>query len=701
MLGGLVRVGTIALSSVALVVFGMPAAPHDAAAARAAAPNDTSVSPGGADASSAPDVVELVARRTATSRTYALPDGTFPTEAFAGPIHYRDADGAWRRIDNRLVPSSRPGYAYENAANSYTLYLPEDVADTPVRIESNDHWVEFELHGASGSPTAAGAEAVYDGVLPGVDVVYEARPSGVKEAFVLSGPDALSSFTFSLRTSAGVTATANEVGGIDVETSDGDVVASLDAPVAYDAAGRETTGRHISYDVVRTRSGLAVALVTDPGWLADPARRYPVVVDPTYTLRPPSRDCWIGNGGIETSSNCGSGSDYVRVGYTGSAKRRGLLRFDLSSIPSTATVASGIVSLYMDHTKTTGLAKNADYVLSRAKKPWTNSATWHRYDGVNSWSTAGGDFGTTDAGRRTLSGQSSGYRSFDATWLVRDWVTGVFANNGVVAKQASEATDTVLHFVSGDHPEAADKAPKLVVDFSESTPAKFEGIGERDFYKFEAQRLNDRNELKVNVATGNLLLKATDLSISGTGLDLTLDRFYNSLTTSYDEADLSQGWFWGTGSTVRLEFPNDAPGRAVFVGPSGYRVRFDKNPEGTYAPAAEPGIHATLEHHDTANEYVLEWHDKSKYVFDETTGDLKIHKDQNGNDIAFAYDASGNLTRITDTQNRTVTFSYAGGLVSTVTDSSVGRTFRYSYQQFAGTPDYRRTPTTASDGSTG
>ncbi|HVM17490.1 MAG TPA: LamG-like jellyroll fold domain-containing protein, partial [Gaiellaceae bacterium] len=75
-------------------------------------------------------------------------------------------------------------------------------------------------------------------------------------------------------------------------------------------------------------------------------------------------------------------------------------------------------------------------------------------------------------------------------------------------------------------------------------------LGQRRYHRFETFRLNDRTELKVNVATGNLLVQATDLRIAGRGLDLLVGRSYNGL--SGDGRHLGLGWTLNTGGDVRL-----------------------------------------------------------------------------------------------------------------------------------------------------
>src|SRR5437016_2123174 len=51
---------------------------------------------------------EVVAWRTRTSRTYALPGG-FESDITAGSVNYQDSRGQWQPIDNTLVAASLTG----------------------------------------------------------------------------------------------------------------------------------------------------------------------------------------------------------------------------------------------------------------------------------------------------------------------------------------------------------------------------------------------------------------------------------------------------------------------------------------------------------------------------------------------------------------------------------------------------------------
>jgi hypothetical protein len=408
---------------------------------------------------------ELVNLRTENTKIFEEPDGTRTAEIYTGPVHFKGNDADWHPIDNTLVPSSRPGYSYENDANSYRLYLPQDTSVAPVRIESGDYWVDYKLQGAEATLSVSGNTATYRNVLPGVDLIYEAKASGVKESFVVSSPQAARPLSFAMETSPGLSVKQLPTGEIELAQPQGRVVAALETPTMYERArGPAAASEAISYRLTRLAAGdHRLEVIPEHQWLASQDRSWPVVIDPTTTFTP-TRDCWIGNGSDSNSSYCGAGSNYVRVGYNGSDKRRSLLKFDLSALPIDAYISDADLALYLDASKTT-TGNGADYVARRIKSTWTSAVTWNKYDGTTAWTTPGGDFGTVDAGRTTLTGSTSGYKHFDATWLVRDWRDGTYPNHGFILKQDSpENVNNVVQFYSSNSSDPA-RLPKLSVTY--------------------------------------------------------------------------------------------------------------------------------------------------------------------------------------------------------------------------------------------
>ncbi|MEZ5096017.1 MAG: DNRLRE domain-containing protein [Nocardioides sp.] len=190
--------------------------------------------------------------------------------------------------------------------------------------------------------------------------------------------------------------------------------------------------------------------------------------DGSYTTRSiaPSRDCWL-NQAAPTNHYCGDPSSYIRVGRqdTGTAsRRRGLVDFDVSSIPADAHVTSASAWLYLDSSQTQTIA-SADYAVHEPGKAF-GSATWNDSGGNGSW--GGGNPGSTVYDVKTMNGQTSGYKSFDGLGsLVQGWVDGSRKRRGILLKQVGENVANTLYFHSSSSSATNNgKRPYLEVTYT-------------------------------------------------------------------------------------------------------------------------------------------------------------------------------------------------------------------------------------------
>ncbi|MBA2704915.1 MAG: DNRLRE domain-containing protein [Blastocatellia bacterium] len=146
---------------------------------------------------------------------------------------------------------------------------------------------------------------------------------------------------------------------------------------------------------------------------------------------------------------------------------RGLYKFDLSSIPSGATISSATLSLYAE----TDRANNAGtYRVFRQKRAWVEAqASWNVYSTGNSWGAAGGfdatDCEQTDIGSLSLTASETLNVFKDWTLTasaIQEMITGgTFTNNGFLIKTDAEADDA-YNFTSSDGATAGNR-PKLVI----------------------------------------------------------------------------------------------------------------------------------------------------------------------------------------------------------------------------------------------
>ncbi|HEX8065684.1 MAG TPA: DNRLRE domain-containing protein [Thermoleophilaceae bacterium] len=612
-------------------------------------------------------VRELPNLRTATSRTFATSAGTNVTRVYSDPVNFRSGD-RWLAIDSRLRPSDRPGAALANTADAHSVELPDSLAD-PVEVRDGDDHVRFSLAGARGvAPSGGGLEARYDGALPGVDVAYESRPGSLKESLVLASPDAGGTFRFSVETSDGLQARENDAGGIDF-VRDGKVRLSFAPPHMRDSARVPAVSRDVSYDLSGSAGEYDVVLRADRRWLADDDRTYPVVIDPTTNVDT-NDDCYMASGTDANTSFCGYTDPYIQVGKDGNNNlRRGFMRVDTSSIPKTAEVIDGKLFLYVE----AGTQRNVD--LHRVTRQSTSARTWNKYDGTNSWTTAGGDVSTSRDGFNSAVGGSVGWYSIPARKLAQGWVDGSIQNYGLILKE-NGTTAGVLTF-TGD----AANDPYMEFEWVHRT-------GEQERWTFAEQTLSDRTTLKTNVANGNLILEEADISIPGTaGHDLDFKRHFNNmeLDTSSSTDDLGKYWRQNQGWGVWLAPESNDTARALNGASDFWAVYDDRQADGTYTTPT--GMNADLKRNADGTHTLTDRQSNRKLNFN-TSHLLSSDQDRNGNTISYTYGGpGGKLTAIKDTHdqgtaNNTLTLTYtAAGYVDKVTDrtSPTVRTWDYNY----------------------
>ncbi|HEX6498205.1 MAG TPA: DNRLRE domain-containing protein, partial [Micromonosporaceae bacterium] len=333
-------------------------------------------------------VRELPERRTANATYYQLSDGRVQADISAAPVNYRDAHGRYQPIDTTVRPSRQDGFVAANTTNTFTTRFGAD-STRIVRVSDGDRWVEFGLDGqAHGmTPTISGSTVTYRDAVGGADLVYQVTSRELKENLVLADrPAAGFSATFTLSTH-GVHALARDDGSIAFVSDDGRPLFVLPAPYMYDSskAGAAKTGAAFSNRVTQhlTVSGATatVTVTADSAWLADPARTYPVTIDPTVNIQPvpaDGQDVEIYSGSTGTNYNS---SYQLKVGTDASYAWRTLVQFPLTGIPTGTTIDSATLSMYYDQTLYT-YAYDVSMEARQITTAWDEStATWSNMSG--------------------------------------------------------------------------------------------------------------------------------------------------------------------------------------------------------------------------------------------------------------------------------------------------------------------------------
>ena len=339
-------------------------------------------------------VRELPAKRTATSDTFLLSDGSLEARLYETPVNYRDSEGDWKPIDQELQEA--PNGAIINGANSFDLQLPEDLNNVPIRVDTGQEWVSeapvgLQIFDASLDQDGTATYAAASGAAA---FEYTGLANGLKESIVLADASAPSIFHFQVDASAGVVPSLEEDGSVAFLDQDGKLVAQMPAPVMVDAAEVRTPNAAVHYSLSEGAEGTwALTVEADPEWLRAEDRSWPVTIDPSVLPILPARDCAISSSAPETTYCAPAQTTLVaKAKYPSSGAdeiSRALVRFGLTSIPKTASLTAASVNLYSAKTAT-NVTKVDLYDVNQS---WNESTTWQKAAAGTNWTTPGGVFG--------------------------------------------------------------------------------------------------------------------------------------------------------------------------------------------------------------------------------------------------------------------------------------------------------------------
>ena len=160
------------------------------------------------------------------------------------------------------------------------------------------------------------------------------------------------------------------------------------------------------------------------------------------------------------------GADYFQVNEDPSWFQRPLLRFDLGGVPAQAAVLSAQLELRMQSINTPGTA-----TIHRVSRSWVegtksgtgtaDGATWATYDGINNWTTAGGDFNATAVAETAINGGET-WVSWEIGPLVEQWLAGA-TNDGLLIK--GDAALRQAKFYSKEETDPTLR-PKLTITYA-------------------------------------------------------------------------------------------------------------------------------------------------------------------------------------------------------------------------------------------
>ncbi|WP_244180935.1 RHS repeat-associated core domain-containing protein [Amycolatopsis pretoriensis] len=197
-------------------------------------------------------------------------------------------------------------------------------------------------------------------------------------------------------------------------------------------------------------------------------------------------------------------------------------------------------------------------------------------------------------------------------------------------------------------------------------------VGTQPWFAMDRYPISDRTELLVNRANGNAVLTDRELTVKGTGLDMSFDATYNSQDAWGNE--LGGHWTVSAGHDIYLRV---MLGEVIVRDATGYCSEYTQNADGSYTTPS--GSHATLTKLANGTYHLTQ--DDSGQVWSFTgDGQLSSQADRNGYAITYRYNADYSLASITDTQGRVTTLNRdSDGWLQSVTDPTGQVAASYSW----------------------
>ncbi|WP_405760897.1 DNRLRE domain-containing protein [Streptomyces sp. NBC_01420] len=354
--------------------------------------------------------VLVEAATTATTLTWALPDGRMRQQINATPQRAKNADGEWADINTRLrrtedgiapvnavtpVRFSAGGRPAERAGRSFPRTTPTGGDSVLAEVELEGHTVTYTWPAPLPVPVLDGPRALYEEVFPGVDMLLVAREEGgFAQLLIVKTPEAarnedLKTLTFGLRSETAQfehDPTTDTVRVLD--SKKGREIGSVPTPFAWDSSGQDPelepgaevrTATDTADDVLALSGlsgiepgaqssplqtvsapdddehGIRLSLdVAGTGLLQSDDVHYPLFVDPSIN---PAWKSWTvaykpyPNTSFYNGTNFSSGTSDARVGYESDTKglARSFWTMGFSSSLKGATVTKAQFKVLNNH----------------------------------------------------------------------------------------------------------------------------------------------------------------------------------------------------------------------------------------------------------------------------------------------------------------------------------------------------------------
>ncbi|MGW1268799.1 DNRLRE domain-containing protein [Streptomyces sp. NPDC002491] len=426
--------------------------------------------------------VEALSERTETSTTWVNKDGSLTTELTAGPVRFQDtATGDWRDIDVDLVTQADGSVASKahpaglklsgkKGAKASSLRAAQTAPATDlVTLGQSDEQITLQWRGGLPAPQLDGTRATYVNAVPGADVVVEATRTGFEQFVEIKQKPTTDGFSYTLplRTK-GLKVEQQADGSVLFTDKKSEKTAVMPSPVMWDATVDPVSGEHtrqfkVGMKVVKAKGGVDLVLTPDAGFLADPATKYPITVDPSTSALSNVFDTYVQQG---TTTDWSTDVE-LNLGNPGTKNTDGTYRTARSFVSwNTVPIADALVS---DAKLSLWNFHSGNYTGSACPtQPWevwsTGAATTSsRWTAQPAW-TATKATSSETRGNASCTTQPDGWINADVTTMVQEWASAKAAKSHMGLRASDENATGQWKRVNSAN--AASNPPKLTVTYN-------------------------------------------------------------------------------------------------------------------------------------------------------------------------------------------------------------------------------------------
>ena len=611
---------------------------------------------------------EVTQQRTHNSKTFDLGRGAYQTVIYPETVHFKDAEGQWKEIDNRLEEArNEQGEAIlRNQSNVLTMEFAKQTGKAPLvcisnkkgqkiawNIQNQNEHVEAkpicENCCDTGDEDACRAdlshvetELHYKEILPNVNVVCRMQGMMFKDDIVMENPQAQHRFVLEMDTQ-NVQLVKQEEGTIVAyaEGNPAEIAFVLPAAFMRDAEGNIGT---VETDLVEENGKIQVVLNCDEDFLQNAV--YPVVVDPLIQTEEHSSAM---EDNFVTSSAPNTVQSYSQARLricknTSYGECRSFLKFtDLPFFMPSNMVTKAYLRMSL-YTKQ-GTRAVPVYVKEVLEDWSSQTITWNNQPSL-------GEHDVDVAIIPANAGVGSTF-AFDISNLVRKWYGG--SNYGVAFERKITATPNTVEFGSSD---SVYHKPVIMINY-----VSFAGLQNHLAYdSFDCGRAGTGY---VNLYNGDVVIARPLTQCGGNRMPVSITAYYGAqlfgvtarvgshwrlscdqcMTKSYINDELYFIWSKGDGSQHYFRKPNSSA--AYYEDLSGLSLKLTDN--GTYTEIEDKG--GTVMRFESPQDAL------------DDTGRLLSITDSCGNTNTFQY-GDWRLERITDGAGRVTQFTYSGNMLT-------------------------------------